>query len=66
MKLRFGVNMEKELILALRFNTKTGAVTDIEVLDEGDEVILFTVEDLDIELPQELAKYVMSDVIGVA
>lgn len=57
--------MEKELILALRFNTKTGAVTDIEVLDEEEELMFFNIEGLDLELPQELAKYILNDVIGV-
>ena len=57
--------MEKELILALRFNTKTGAVPDIEVLDEEEELMFFNIEGLDLELPQELAKYILNDVIGV-
>ena len=57
--------MEKELILALRFNTKTGAVTDVEVLDEREEMVFYNIEGLDIELPQELAKYILNEVIGV-
>lgn len=60
--------MEKEVILALKFNTKTGDISDVEVLndEEIEEVVSFTIGDFKVKIPEELTKYITNDILGLA